>query len=325
MGFFRSLTKNNTYRVLLGFLVLLATMSAAAEQVRVEEVSGPVQFRANASDAWQEADAGMSVSAPVEFQTLEGGYGLLVQSGSEFELKSGSHIALLAGAAEPDGLVTKVKQWFGTVFYRIERQPDQFSVETPFLVSTVKGTRFVIVSTQSSSTVTLTEGSLEVLDIATGSIQMLEPGDVAGIGAEQSGIRSFKQAPQKAASSTGSEVSAFQPSMEDTQNSFESALEAMTEVASEQALVVAESADMNQNTDDGDSGSGGNAGAGDDGSNGGGSDDGAGDDDDTGGGGSDDGSGDDSGGGHGNGNGNGHNDHGNGNGNGHGHDDDDDD
>lgn len=310
MGFFRGLIKNNTYRVLLGVSVLLATMSAAAEQVRVEEVSGPVQFRANASDAWQEADAGMSVSTPVEFQTLEGGYGLLVQSGSEFELKSGSYIALQADAAEPDGLVTKVKQWFGTVFYRIERQPDQFSVETPFLVSTVKGTRFVIVSTQSSSTVTLTEGSLEVLDIATGSIQMLEPGDVAGIGPEQSGIRFFKQAPQKAAASTGSKASAFQPSMEDTQNSFENALEGMTEVASEQALVVAESADMNQNTDDGDSGSGGNAGAGDDG--------------DTGGGDSDDGSGDDAGGGHGN--GNGHSDHGNGNGHGHdGHDHDHDD
>lgn len=291
MRFFYVLKKSKICRVLLGLsALLLATMSMAAERVRVEEISGTVQFRANASEAWQEAEAGMTVSAPVEFQTLAGGYGLLVQSGSEFELKSGSHIALQAGSAEPDGLVSKVKQWFGTVFYRIERQPDQFSVETPFLVSTVKGTRFVIVSTQSSSTVTLTEGSLEVLDIATGSVRMLEPGDVAGIGAEQAGIRSFKQAPQKAATTAGSEISVFQPAMDDTQNNFESALEAMTEVASEQALIAVDSSDTNQNTDDDGDG--------------------------------DDGSGDDTGGG----NGNGHSDHGNGNGNGHdGHDHDDDD
>ncbi|GGE62945.1 hypothetical protein GCM10011533_14160 [Streptosporangium jomthongense] len=316
MRFFTKLGRSNTCRVLLAFsALLLATIGVTAEQVRVEEVSGLVQFRATANDAWEKAEAGMSVSVPVEFRTLEDSTGLLAQSGSEFELKSSSHVVLQADADGADGLVTKIKQWFGTVFYRIERQPDQFSVETPFLVSTVKGTRFVIVSTQSSSTVTLTEGSLEVLDIATGSIQMLEPGDVAGIGAEQAGIRSYKQIPQRSAASPASAPDAFQPAIDDTQDSFESALEAMTEVASEQAVIAADNPGSNQGADD--------AGAGPepDGN------DGAGDDGDTGGG-ADDGSDDDMGGGHGNGNGNGHYDHGNGNGNGHDdhdHDDDDDD
>jgi len=258
---FCSLTNNNVYRFLLGFSALLmASALMAAEQVRVEEVSGAVQFRSSADEAWQKAEAGMSVLAPVEFQTLAGGHGLLVQAGSEFELKSSSHISLQADAAEPDGLITKVKQWIGTVFYRIERQPDQFSVETPFLVSTVKGTRFVIVSTQSSSMVTLTEGSLEVLDIASGNTQMLEPGDVAGMGAEQAGIKTFKQAPQKPATRANSQSSSFQPVINETQNSFESALEAMTEVASEQALIA---------SGDTGAGTGGGGGSGDDGSSGG--------------------------------------------------------
>jgi len=258
---FCSLTNNNVYRFLLGFSALLmASALMAAEQVRVEEVSGAVQFRSSADEAWQKAEAGMSVLAPVEFQTLAGGNGLLVQAGSEFELKSGSHVSLQADSAEPDGLVTKVKQWIGTVFYRIERQPDQFSVETPFLVSTVKGTRFVIVSTQSSSMVTLTEGSLEVLDIASGNTQMLEPGDVAGMGAEQAGIKTFKQAPQKPATRANSQSSSFQPVINETQNSFESALEAMTEVASEQALIA---------SGDTGAGTGGGGGSGDDGSSGG--------------------------------------------------------
>ena len=318
MRFFFGFTNSNVYRFLLGFSALLmASALMAAEQVRVEEVSGAVQYRSSADKAWESAETGMSVSIPVEFQTLAGGHGLLVQAGSEFELKSGSHITLQADAAKPDGLVTKVKQWFGTVFYRIERQPDQFSVETPFLVSTVKGTRFVIVSTQSSSMVTLTEGSLEVLDIASGNTQMLEPGDVAGIGAEQAGIQTFKQAPQKSATQADSQSSSFQPAMEDTRNSFESALEAMTEIASEQALIASGDADVNQdggdaNDDNQDSG------ASDDGDTGAGSDDGGGSGDDG------------SSGGHGNGNGhghgNGHDDHGQGHGHGHdGHDHDDDD
>ncbi|MEH6563692.1 MAG: hypothetical protein V7713_19900, partial [Marinobacter sp.] len=177
----------------------------------------------------------------------------------------------------------------------------QFSVETPFLVSTVKGTRFVIVSTESSSMVTLTEGSLEVLDIASGNTQMLEPGDVAGIGAEQAGIKTFRQAPQKPTTRANSENSSFQPVMGDTQNSFESALSSMAEVAAEEALTAEGGSDANQDAggaDDGGAGPEGNDGAGDDGS----------------------------GGGHGNGNGNGHDDHGQGHGNGHdGHDHDDDD
>lgn len=307
--FFGSIN-SNVYRFLLGFSALLmASALMAAEQVRVEEVSGVVQYRASADKAWESAKSGMFVSVPVEFQTLGDGHGLLVQAGSEFELKSGSHITLQADAAKPDGLVTKVKQWFGTVFYRIERQPDQFSVETPFLVSTVKGTRFVIVSTQSSSMVTLTEGSLEVLDIASGNTQMLEPGDVAGIGAEQAGIQTFKQAPQKSATQADSQSSSFQPAMDDTRNSFESALDAMTEIASEQALIASGDADVNQDS-----------GASDDGDTGVGSDDGGGSGEDGSSGGHGNGNG------HGHGNGNGHDDHGQGQGHGHdGHDHDDDD
>lgn len=306
MHFFFGFPHSNACRFLLGVLaLLLASVSMAAEQVRVQDVSGTVQFRSSTDEAWKKAEAGMSVDVPVEFQTLADGRGLFVQAGSEFELKGSSHILLQANPSEPDGLVTKIKQWVGTVFYRIERQPDQFSVETPFLVSTVKGTRFVIVSTESSSMVTLTEGSLEVLDIASGNTQMLEPGDVAGIGAEQAGIKTFRQAPQKPTTRANSENSSFQPVMGDTRNSFESALSSMAEMATEQALTAAGDSGSNQDAggaDDGAAGPEGNGGAGDDGSSGG------------------------HGNGHGNGNGNGHDDHGQGHGNGHdGHDHDDDD
>ncbi|WP_417502147.1 hypothetical protein [Marinobacter sp.] len=238
----RAFRRDAKYSVLRFFVAccasVLATLSVAAEQVRIDEVSGQVRFRANESEVWKQAEAGMSIHAPVEFQALAGGSGLLSQSGSEFELKAGSHITLQSDDASSGGLVSKIKQWFGTVFYRIERQPDQFSVETPFMVSTVKGTRFVIVSTKTSSIVTLTEGSLEVLDIASGETLMLAPGDVAGIGAEQTGIQSHKQTTSKPAAPVGAGAVGFEPAMEAEQSSFESQLEGITEIASEQALVA---------------------------------------------------------------------------------------
>src|SRR5690554_5055069 len=291
----RAFRRDAKYSVLRFFVAccasVLATLSVAAEQVRIDEVSGQVRFRANESEVWKQAEAGMSIHAPVEFQALAGGSGLLSQSGSEFELKAGSHITLQSDDASSGGLVSKIKQWFGTVFYRIERQPDQFSVETPFMVSTVKGTRFVIVSTKTSSIVTLTEGSLEVLDIASGETLMLAPGDVAGIGAEQAGIQSHKQTTLKSASPAGSGASGFQPAMEGEQSSFESQLEGMAEIASEQEILAPGDGD-GDGDGHGDHGKGHGHGHNDHGN------------------------------GHGHGHGHGHDDHGNGHG--HGHDDDDD-
>ncbi|OEY65639.1 FecR domain-containing protein [Marinobacter sp. X15-166B] len=212
MRLINGLTNSKSCRTFLGLAVLLlACVSMAAEPVRVAQMTGTVQYRGNADQPWQAAEAGMSVAVPVEFQALADGEGTLAQAGSEFELKSGAHIALHAKAPDAGGLVTRVKQWIGTVFYRIERQPDQFSVETPFLVSTVKGTRFVVVSTETSTTVTLTEGALEVRDLATGQTRLLAPGDVAGAGAEQAGLRYFQSGGARLAAQSASQTELLQP------------------------------------------------------------------------------------------------------------------
>ncbi|MFV8569595.1 hypothetical protein ACNQ6O_00160 [Marinobacter sp. SBS5] len=226
-------TKSKACRFLVGVsLLLLATLSMALEPVRLESVSGQVQYRVNDHDPWKPAEKGLSVQAPVEFQALADGSALLSQAGSEFELKGGARIALHANPSEPDGLVNRIKQWFGTVFYRIERQPDEFSVETPFLVSTVKGTRFVIVTTETSSLVTLTEGALEVLDIASEQTQMMAPGDVVGVGEVQAGIQTFQQSEQKNKAAAGESTSSAKPVVVQEPARFEDQLEELVELGS---------------------------------------------------------------------------------------------
>ncbi|MGP4844854.1 FecR domain-containing protein [Marinobacter sp. 1Y8] len=259
-------------KALLGLalgVVMLFSAALAAEPVRVESLSGTVQFRANPGDTWQTVSAGMVLPAPSDIKTSANSEAVLVQSGSTFELKSGSQISLKAGDREPEGLVTRIKQWFGTVFYTIERQPDQFSVETPFLVSTVKGTRFVIVSNDTSSLVTLTEGSLEIEDLASGQVQMLAPGEIAGSGASQAGVKSFKQTPARASNPAESMPSADAPGEvvegNEAANDFTSALDTMTEVATQQQ---AEANVADNASDDGSSSGGNNAGTGGSGANG---------------------------------------------------------
>ncbi|MDG5501396.1 FecR family protein [Marinobacter sp. BGYM27] len=253
-------------------MMLISAATLADEPVRVESLSGTVQFRVNPGDSWQTVSAGMVLPAPADIKTSANSEAVLVQSGSKFELKSGSQISLKAGNREPKGLITRIKQWFGTVFYTIERQPDQFSVETPFLVSTVKGTRFVIVSNDTSSLVTLTEGSLEIEDLASGETQMLAPGEIAGAGASQAGVKSFKQTPSKTSSRSEGMPAAAAPGEvvegNAAANDFSSALDTMTEVATQQQVEADTAGDNGGSPGSDDGGNAGNANSG--GGNGGG-------------------------------------------------------
>ncbi|MGQ7273853.1 FecR domain-containing protein [Marinobacter sp. V034] len=253
-------------------MMLISAATLADEPVRVESLSGTVQFRVNPGDSWQTVSAGMVLPAPADIKTSANSEAVLVQSGSKFELKSGSQISLKASNREPKGLVTRIKQWFGTVFYTIERQPDQFSVETPFLVSTVKGTRFVIVSNDTSSLVTLTEGSLEIEDLASGETQMLAPGEIAGAGASQAGVKSFKQTPSKTSSRSEGMPAAAAPGEvvegNAAANDFSSALDTMTEVATQQQVEADTAGDNGGSPGSDDGGNAGNANSG--GGNGGG-------------------------------------------------------
>ncbi|MAM86537.1 MAG: hypothetical protein CME36_04395 [unclassified Hahellaceae] len=176
---------------------------ASAEALLVERAGANVEYRHTAKDSWQSLAAGSSLTLPVEVRTLAGAEAVISQSGSTFSLKPDTHLSFKGRSNENNGLVARVKQWIGTAFYKIERQPDEFSVETPFLVSTVKGTQFVIVSTEADSFVTLTEGSLQVLDLDTGNSQMIAPGEIAGSSAGEAKPRTYNQQnPQASATGT---------------------------------------------------------------------------------------------------------------------------
>ncbi|WP_344807270.1 hypothetical protein [Allohahella marinimesophila] len=163
-----------------------------AETLDVIAVENRVEFRGNASVSWTALDKGSELELPVEVRTTGDASVVLKQAGSTFTLKPDTRLSFSGASTGGDGLISRIKQWIGTAFYKIERQPDTLSVETPFLVSTIKGTEFVIVTTEQESFVTLTEGSLQVLDLATGKRMMILPGEVTGSSNGGSSARTYQ-------------------------------------------------------------------------------------------------------------------------------------
>lgn len=163
---------------LVSILLVSLVPVAWAAPLTVDSVRGDVEFRQAANEPWQDLVRGGALSLPVEVRTGAESSARLVQGGSSFALRSDTRVTIKARVDQPEGLVERIQQWLGTVLYRIERRPDEFSVETPFLVSTVKGTEFVVVSARDSSFVTLFEGSLEVENLGSGERQLMESGDV---------------------------------------------------------------------------------------------------------------------------------------------------
>ncbi len=176
-------------------LIVLMSSAVAAQPVTVASIDGVLEFRHDTTQPWQQASTGATLPVPVEFRTGADTSARVSQSGTSFDISAETRVTLTNENDSPDGLITRVKQWLGTVFYDVERQPDTFSVETAFLVATVKGTEFTIVATDASSFVTLDEGRLEVVNLKSGDVQILEPGDIAGVNDEQAGIDSLQQAP----------------------------------------------------------------------------------------------------------------------------------
>ncbi len=179
----------------LALILCLLASNAQAEPVTIDTTIGTVEYRHDSESAWQPVAAGDALEMPVELRTGPDSTARVSQSGTYFDVNADTRVHLSNDDNDADGLVSRVKQWIGTVFYDVERQPDTFKVETPFLVSTIKGTQFTIVTTDEASFVTLKEGKLEVVDLESGDSQILNPGDIASVSGGQATINALAQIP----------------------------------------------------------------------------------------------------------------------------------
>jgi FecR protein len=126
----------------------------------------------------QSLDAGSTI------ETGADGRVVLVRGDETIIISPSTSIAL--PEKNDSGMATTILQSFGTILLQVEKRASQhFEVETPFLAAVVKGTRFTVTVNQAGAAVHVVEGAVEVLDLDTGDIGMVRPGQTAHTPAAQ--------------------------------------------------------------------------------------------------------------------------------------------
>ena len=126
---------------------------------------------------------GKSFSLPLEVETGTDDAATFELTNSVIEVSANSMMRIVAPESAPTGVVQRVLQGAGSVLFHVHRGTiERFQVETPFLVSVVKGTVFNVLVRDDGATVSLQEGRLGVSSIDAQQTVDLLPGDVAFAG-----------------------------------------------------------------------------------------------------------------------------------------------
>jgi hypothetical protein len=129
------------------------------------------------------AVAGRSYGLPLEIETGERDSATFALPNSVIEVSPNTLMRVVAPERTGGGVVQRVLQQGGSSLFRVHRGTiDRFQVETPFLVSVVKGTVFNVLVQDDGATVSLQEGRLEVDSVDARQSVILSPGDVAFAG-----------------------------------------------------------------------------------------------------------------------------------------------
>ena len=210
-----------------------AAMSLASQAFALEDRAWNVE--SHAGTVWVHQDAmqpialnpRQSLRSGSTIETGDDGRVVLVRGDESIIVSPRTSIAL--PQQTDSGMATTILQSFGTILLQVEKRAKQhFEVETPFLAAVVKGTKFTVTVDQSGAAVHVVEGAVEVMDLDTGDVGMVRPGQTAhtpaaqGVGLSIGGPGAV--APSRAASPTRpSTVSPVPPSQQATASETSSA------------------------------------------------------------------------------------------------------
>jgi FecR protein len=168
------------------FAVVLSTLCASAacgESVTFSRISGSV--RVEVAGVPTAVRNGIVLKTPIRIVTGADGALHIEQPSSALDIGPDSVIVVpgtdvpgteVPGTNGQRGAVEKILQELGRVLYSVKpRKNGTYAVETPYLVSVVKGTTFSIAIDDSSTAVTLLEGLVEVSGPGTDDRVVLQP------------------------------------------------------------------------------------------------------------------------------------------------------
>lgn len=169
-------------------LVLAATLVQAAQHRSwlAAAVDGDVRRYIPYSTAWRQVVVGDRLNPGTRILTGPDGQLTIIRGRDSVEVGSNSEFVV---SGDPDNPPDDIFQSLGRLLFVMEtRDSRDFTVETPLLVATVKGTRFVVTVSSGDTTVTVEEGTVEVTARATGATALLEPGMTARVSVDGDGL-----------------------------------------------------------------------------------------------------------------------------------------
>jgi len=165
--------------VLLGLTLAAFHAVAFAADADIEIVSVKGDVRVTAAGAESAAKAGSTLDLPSTVRTGRDGATDLRQGDTTIGVGPNTELDFPAPGT-PDGPVDRVVQPLGNAFYNVgPRGNRRLRVETPYLVAVIKGTQFNVAVETDSATISLHEGSLEILAPDIGASVMLNAGEIA--------------------------------------------------------------------------------------------------------------------------------------------------
>ena len=171
---------------LLSTLLLASVTSTTAiageTGITIVRVSGAVKLLSAGKPVVP--SSGAKVAAPLKIETGADGWLRVEQASGTVDVGPNSIVLLPVASAEKETIV----QSLGRVLYSVKpRKARTFAVETPYLVSVVKGTVFSVAIDDDATSVSLLEGSVELVadDIDT---VLLQPNETARRGANDRAI-----------------------------------------------------------------------------------------------------------------------------------------
>jgi hypothetical protein len=181
---------NSLFRYLGLVTLTLASIGVTSQAFALEDRAWSVESHAGTVWVHQASlqpvalNPNQNLRAGSTIETGEDGRVVIIRGEESIIISPRTSIAL--PEHRDTGMATTILQSFGTILLQVEKRAKQhFEVETPFLAAVVKGTKFTVTVDPSGAAVHVVEGAVEVIDLDTGDVGMVRPGQTAHTPAAQ--------------------------------------------------------------------------------------------------------------------------------------------
>jgi hypothetical protein len=162
-------------------LFVLSTPAAASTKAwQISESTGSVSVESNGQV--RTGARGMALKAGDAVSTGSTGRAVIVRGGEYVIVSPKSRVRITK--PEETGAITQIFQSIGSALFKIEKkETPHFGVKTPYLAAVVKGTTFNVTVTANGATVQVTEGRVEVSTLDGGASDLIVPGRIGRVDA----------------------------------------------------------------------------------------------------------------------------------------------